>query len=188
MCNHTKWLGIAALSLAAGVANAAERGQFRVTPYIGHSQVGVDGRHREFGESERYDGLAVGIAVGYRTSFGLIMEIGTSAAGDPVFGWARGGELRERYVAAGYDLEFAGHWHFIPRIGLTKWTLKDGAFDDLFDDAGEPRDSLDGENAFVEVALDRWFTEHVSAGLSFRAADVDFGSATSVALTFTWSF
>ena len=182
-----KWSGAAAVLMAAA-AHAEDKGQFQVTPYLGFSNVEVKGRHLEFGDSQGYDGWTIGLSAGYRTSFGLVAEIGTSASGDLFVGWVTGGELREDYLAAGYDLEFGDGWHFTPKAGVTRWTLKAGELEDLVDDSGELRDELDGTDLFGELGLTRDLGSHAAIGISVRGVGADFGSAVSAAFRFTWGF
>jgi hypothetical protein len=182
-----KWLVVAAAFIAAS-ANAADPGQFRVTPYLGFANAKVEGRHLEFGETQKYEGWTAGISAGYRTSFGLVFELGTSASGEPILGWATGGELRETYGAVGYDIRFADDWHFTPKIGMTSWKLKAGELEELVDNSGQLRDSLNGEDVYLELAIAREFNSHLSMGLSYKEANVDFGSARSAAFSLSWGF
>jgi hypothetical protein len=186
MGSIAKWCGCAALIVAAGAANAGDRGQFQVTPYLGFSKVEVDGRHLEFAQSQTYDGWSAGISVGYRAPFGLLVEIGTSASGEPILGWAAGGELRERYLAAGYDFEFGDDWHFTPKLGVTRWRLEGGDLEELVDDSGQLTDELDSDDVYLELGISKQFNPHVSAGFFIKRADIDVGGATSLAATFTW--
>ena len=101
MDKKTKWSGAAVVALIAGAANAGDHGEFQITPYLGHANVKVDGQYLERGSSESYTQWLVGISAGYRAPFGLVVEIGTAAAGEPILGWAVGGEVRETYGAVG---------------------------------------------------------------------------------------
>lgn len=183
----TQWL-VATAALIAVSAQAADHGEFRISPFLGFAQTKVDGRHAEFGQTRKYEGWTAGISAGYRTTFGLLVEAGTSASGDLFVGWATGGELRELYAAAGYDFEFAKDWHFTPKIGWTSWDLKAGELEDLVDGAGQLTRKLDGEDVYLELAIARRLGRHVDVGLSLREADVNFGSARSATFTFAWSF
>jgi len=185
MAKNTKWLAAAAALMAVS-ANAADRGQFRLTPFVGLANEKVDGSHLEFGETRKYEGWTVGISAGYRSTFGLVVEVGTSASGEPSLGWATGGELRETYGAVGYDFKLAHDWHFTPKIGVTGWKLQAGALEGLVDD-GRLRDEIDGEGVYLELAIGHEFNSHVALGCSYKELNVDFGSARSAALTFTWS-
>jgi hypothetical protein len=127
------------------------------------------------------------LSVGYRAPFGLVAEIGTSASGEPIFGWASGGELRERYGAVGYDIGFGKGWHFVPKIGLTKWRLDAGELQDLVDESGEVQESLHGSDPYIELSLTRTFNPHVAIGFTLKEADVEFGEARSAAFRFVWS-
>jgi hypothetical protein len=187
MGKDINWLVVTA-GLIAASANAADRGQFRVTPYLGLAHAKVDGRHLEFGQTTRYEGWTAGISASYRTSFDLVFEFGTSATGEPIFGWATGGEIRETYAAVGYDIRFADDWHFTPKIGMTSWELQAGELEDLVNESGELRDSLDGEDVYLELAIAREFNSHLSMGLSYKEANVGFGSSRSAAISLSWGF
>lgn len=181
------WPGMMLVAFTAGAASAADRGEFQLTPYLGISRIKIDGRNQEFGETERFKGSNIGITAGYRAPFGLLAEIGRSASGNPLFGWLEGGEMRERYGALGFDIGFGKVWHFIPKIGVTKWQLDAAAFEDLVDDSGELTKSLEGSDPYFELTLTRSYNPHVAIGLSLRSADVEFGDARSAAFRFIWS-
>jgi len=184
---NTKWSGVAVVALLAGAANGGDRGQFQITPYLGHANVKVDGRYLEFGNSESFDQWLAGISAAYRAPFGLVVEIGTAATGEPIFGWATGGEVRETYGALGYEFELGRGWHLAPKLGLTSWRLKGGDLEDVVDGSGELRDSLDGEDVYLEIDATRHFNSHVGIGLSLKYAAVEFGEVTSLAFRFVWS-
>ena len=76
MDKKTKWSAATVVALIAGAANAGDRGQFQITPYLGHASVKVDGQYLERGSSESYTQWLVGISAGYRAPFGLVVEIG----------------------------------------------------------------------------------------------------------------
>jgi hypothetical protein len=187
MDKKTKWSGAAVVALVAGAAHAGDRGQFQLTPYLGHANVNVEGRYLEFGASETYTQWLVGISAGYRAPFGLVVEIGTAAAGEPILGWAVGGEVRETYGAVGYDFELGRGWNITPKLGLTSWELQGGDLEDVVDGNGELRDAIDGDDAFLELAVTKHFSSHVGIGFSLRHAEVDFGSVSSAAFRFVWS-
>ena len=187
MDKKTKWSGVAAAALIAGAANAGDRGQFQITPYVGHAQVRIDGQYLEFGDNETVDQWIAGISAGYRAPFGLVVEIGTAATGEPMFGWGSAGDVRETYGAVGYDFELGRGWHLTPKLGLTNWQLQGGEFEDLVDGSGELRDSIDGEDAYLEIAVTKNINSHVGMGFSLRHAEVEFGQVSSAAFRFVWS-
>jgi hypothetical protein len=184
----TKWLSAAALALVAGVANATDSGQFRVTPYVGHSRVNVEGEYLESGTGETMDQWIVGISAGYRAPFGLLVEIGIAASGEPVFGWLGAGDVRETYVAAGFDFDLGNDWHLSPKLGMTNWELQGGELQDVVDESGELRDSIDGKDAYLELAVTKYFNSHVGIGFSLRHSEVEFGEVNSAAFNFVWAF
>jgi len=187
MKSKTKWAGVAVVALAAGGATAGDRGQFQITPYVGHAQVRVDGKYLEFGDNETIDQWIAGISAGYRAPFGLVVEIGTAATGEPMFGWAVGREVRETYGAVGYDFELGRGWHVTPKLGLTSWHLHGGELEDVVDGSGELRDSIDGEDAYLEIAVTKHFNSHVGIGFSLRHAELEIGQLSSAAFRFVWS-
>ena len=187
MDKKTKWSGAAVVALIAGAANAGDRGQFQITPYLGHASVKVDGQYLERGSSESYTQWLVGISAGYRAPFGLVVEIGTAAAGEPILGWAVGGEVRETYGAVGFDFELGRGWNITPKLGVTSWELQGGDLEDVVDDSGELRDAIDGEDAFLEVAVTRHFNSHVGIGISLRHAKSNSAGSSSAAFRFVWS-
>jgi len=187
MDKKTKWSAAAVVALIAGTANAGDRGQFQITPYVGHANVRVDGQYLEFGDSESFTQWIAGISAGYRAPFGLVVEIGTAASGEPLFGWAVGGEVRETYGAVGYDFELGRGWNITPKLGLTNWELQSGELEDVVDGSGELQDRIDGEDAFLEIAVTKHFNSHVGIGFSLRHAEVEFGSVSSAAFRFVWS-
>ena len=179
--------GAIAAALLAGAAGAGDKGSFQVTPYLGMSSVKVEGRYLEFGTTDNLDQWQAGIAASYRAPFGLVLEIGKSATGDLYIGWLTGGEVRETYGAVGYDFRLAHGWHLAPKIGLTRWRLEGSEFEDLVGDSGELRESLDGDDPYVELAVDKEFNPHIGIGLSLRHADVEFGHVQSIAFKFIWT-
>lgn len=187
MDRKTKWSCAAVVVLIAGAANGGDRGQFQISPYLGNARVKVDGAHLEFGENQTYDQWIAGISAAYRAPFGLVVEIGTAATGEPMFGWATGGEVRETYGAVGYDFDLGRGWYLAPKLGLTSWRLKGGEFEDVIDGSGELRDSIDGEDAYLELSATKHFNPHVGIGISIRHAEFEFGQATSLAFKFVWS-
>ena len=187
MDKKTKWSGVAVAALIAGAAHAGDRGQFQITPYLGHAQLRVDGQYLEFGASETIDQWIAGISAGYRAPFGLVVEIGVARTGEPMFGWAAAGDLHETYGAVGYDFELGRGWNITPKLGLTNWELQGGELEDVVDGSGELRDSIDGDDAFLEVAVTKHFNSHVGIGFSLRHADVEFGQVSSAAFRFVWS-
>jgi hypothetical protein len=190
MGKNIRWPVVAAAALAASAqaVQAGNGGEFRISPFLGLAGTEVDGRYQEFGRTFEYDGYTVGISAAWRAPFGLVAEAGTSASGDPYFGWATGGELREVYAAVGYDFDVAEDWRITPKLGWTSWELKAGEIEDLVDDRGEETDSIDGEDPFVELVVARRFGEHIAIGLALRAADVEFGKSRSAAFTLSWTF
>ena len=60
---------LAVAALIAGASQAGDRGQFEITPYVGHAQVRIDGQYLEFGDSETFDQWIAGISAGYRAPF-----------------------------------------------------------------------------------------------------------------------
>jgi len=116
-----------------------------------------------------------------------VVEIGTAASGEPLFGWAVGGEVRETYGAVGYDFELGRGWNITPKLGLTNWELQSGELEDVVDGSGELQDRIDGEDAFLEIAVTKHFNSHVGIGFSLRHAEVEFGSVSSAAFRFVWS-
>ncbi len=181
---------IAAITmLIAGIAHAGDgdRGQFQLTPYVGHAQVRIDGQYLEFGDSETFDQWIAGISAGYRAPFGLVAELGTAASGEPMFGWAVGGEVRETYVAVGWDFELGRGWNITPKLGFTNWELQGGDLEDVVDGSGQLRDRIDGEDAYLEVAVTKHLNSHVGLGFSLRHAEVEFGQVSSAAFRFVWS-
>lgn len=187
MDKKTKWSAAAVAALIAGGANAGDRGQFQITPYVGHANVRVDGQYLEFGDRQSYSQWVAGITAGYRAPFGLVVEIGMAASGEPLFGWVVGGELRETYGAVGYDFELGRGWNITPKLGLTNWELQGGQREDVVDGSGQLQDRIDGEDAFLEIAVTRHFNSHVGIGFSLRHAEVEFGSVSSGAFRFVWS-
>jgi len=187
MKKMTRWSGIAVAALIAGTVNAGDRGQFQITPYVGHAQLRVDGQYLEFGNSETLDQWIAGISAGYRASFGLLVEIGTAASGEPMFGWGFAGDVRETYGAVGYDFELGRGWHVTPKLGYTNWELQGGEFEDVVDGSGELQDRIDGEDAYLEIAVIKHFNSHVGIGFALRHAEVEFGQVTSAAFQFVWS-
>src|SRR5688572_19567687 len=118
MGKNIEWSVVAAAALAVSAQAAqAGNGEFRISPFLGLAGTEVDGRYQEFGQAFEYDGYTVGISAAWRAPFGLVTEIGTSASGDPFFGWATGGELREVYAAVGYDFDVAENWRITPKLG-----------------------------------------------------------------------
>lgn len=181
------WAGAAVAALVMASAQAGDRGQFQLTPYVGHAKVKVEGQYLEFGASETFDQWIAGISAGYRAPFGLVAEIGVAASGEPLFGWAVGGDVRETYIALGYDFDVGRGWHVTPKLGWTNWELQGGDLEDVVDGSGAQQDRIDGEDAHLEIAVTKQFNDHVGIGFSLRHAEVEFGQVSSAAFRFVWS-
>ena len=117
----------------------------------------------------------------------LVAELGTAASGEPMFGWAVGGEVRETYVAVGWDFELGRGWNITPKLGFTNWELQGGDLENVVDGSGQLRDRIDGEDAYLEVAVTKHLNSHVGLGFSLRHAEVEFGQVSSAAFRFVWS-
>jgi hypothetical protein len=57
----------------------------------------------------------------------------------------------------------------------------------VVDGSGQLRDRIDGEDAYLEVAVTKHLNSHVGLGFSLRHAEVEFGQVSSAAFRFVWS-
>src|SRR5262245_60960719 len=106
MRNSSNWLVVAAAACLAAPALAQEpgKGSFQLTPYAGFAHVRISGENLEFGDTETIDGLAIGAAIAWRASFGLVTELGlTTSTQEEILGTVFDFSTSEYYLGVGYQ-------------------------------------------------------------------------------------
>jgi hypothetical protein len=175
----SKWLAVAiaaSLGTSAVHADTGSRGKMYITPFAGYNHLRID-RGRVFNEQDtlRFDSLQWGVAVGYETPFGLLVEVGRSdALHADIFDEHGDYQLQQTFGAIGWQIDFADGWHLAPRVGRGKWELSSD-HRVLLDNAGVRHYEVDGWDNFWEVGLMRQVNPTFSLGVNFKDVDQEFG-------------
>jgi hypothetical protein len=180
-------LATAAQAQDAAAPGGNHRAMFYIAPYTGFAHLRIDrGQMFEQEDTVKVDALELGASLGFRTPFGLMLEIGRSDAVHANWFDDHGDiELTHSYASVGWRLSAGETWYFTPRIGRAHWVLE-SSHRWLFDPAGERHYEIDGWQNFWELGLTHDLNRHVSLGLNFKDVNQDFGHARS--LTFVASF
>jgi hypothetical protein len=166
----------------------AAEGHFQISPRLGRGEMRIDEGFTIADEREEVDALSVGVAAGYSTPFGLLLEVG--AASQSNFDWWSTTDefsLSQQYVAIGYEIDFAEGWTFTPKAGRARWKLhsEEGL---LFNPGPEAEKDTRGYEYFWEAQLSRRLNDRVSLGGAYREGEFDFGRARSVSFVATLTF
>lgn len=86
-------------------------------------------------------------------------------------------------LGVGYLFPSESNFRFIGKTGLSIWDLE-ARESILFNPGPEEVSRLDGTDFFIEGGVEYSFNDTFRAGLALSYADLDFGSTTTVKLTF----
>lgn len=184
-----KWLVTCAVAVAAANAQADERTQAYIAPYVGYAHLRIDGG-TVFGEADtqKFDALQFGASFGFRMPVGFLIEVGRShAVHANLFYDDSDLELTQTSGAVGWRFSFADGWHFTPKAGRLGWEL---ASDHriLMDNDGERHKTIQGWDNFFELGLTKDLSSNISMGVIFQDVDEEFGHSRSGAFTVSFAF
>jgi hypothetical protein len=180
--------------LAAGYcccATAAEQ-EFQITPRIGSGSIKLDQGTTTIDVANQAEvketSFDVGVALGYVTPIGVILEVGAQAQSNFTLGGAADRlAFSEQFIAAGYQLEFGNGFRLTPTVGRTRWRLstKEG----LFANRGpELKESIEGYEDFWDLSLTKTVMDWMSMGARYRSTEYDFGRVNSTMFVVTFGF
>jgi len=191
----TKWIVVALLAAASAQAQDGappsrdNQARIYIAPYAGYAHMRVDrGQIYEQDDTVKVDAIEVGASLGFRTPFGLMLEVGQSDALHASWFDDHGDlELTHRYASVGWRLPAGERWFFTPRVGRLHWTLE-SSHRWLFDDAGDRDYEIDGYQNFWEMGLTHELNPHISLGLNFKDVNQDFGHSRSLVFVASFAF
>jgi hypothetical protein len=178
----------AALLLALGlsVAPYATAGELTVGVRFGGTDLDVDGRYLESGDSISDRGLmAAGLAVAYRWERGAVLEATTLTSFDPfpIFGFS---DLSHLSVGGGWQFDLGQWWRFTPKAGRT-YTELDTQQEDIFA-GGEPTERFNDLVPFAELSLEGRIAGKFGIGIFLRQNFEKFGDSQTVGVSLGWTF
>jgi len=190
-----EWIVVAMLAAATAQAQdeapaaRPDRAMVYIAPYTGLAHLRVDrGLMYQQDDAVKVDAIEFGVAVGFRASFGLMLEIGRSNALHANWLDDHGDiELKHAYGSVGWRLPVGEKWYFTPRIGRAHWELS-SSHRWLFDGEGERHYEIDGWENFWELGLTHDINRHISMGLNFKDVNQDFGHARSLNFVASFAF
>lgn len=178
----------AALLLTLGILTApfAAAGELTVGIRFGGTDLDVDGKHLESGDSISDRGLmSAGLAVAYRWERGLVLEATSATSFDPfpLFGFS---DLSHLSVGAGWQFDVGRWWRFTPKAGLT-YTELDTVEEDFWA-GGEPTQRFHDMVPFAEAAFEGRIGGKLGIGVFLRQNFEKFGDSQTVGVTLGWTF
>jgi hypothetical protein len=176
---------LAALLCSQARASEAE---FQITPRLGFGEITLDPGVTSITTEKHIDTADAGVSFGYVTPFGLVLEGGLQFQSNfSFFGTFDELAFLERYVAAGYQLEFGNGFRLTPKVGRTRWRLRneEGRF---LNPGPEAREEIKGYEDFWEVNFSKTISEYVALGVRYKSAEYDFGRVESFMFVTTFGF
>jgi hypothetical protein len=177
---------IAAMSTA--VPAFAEGTEFQISPRAGRGELKLDQFRGIDDDLAEQDTAGLGVSFGLLTPIGVLVEAGTESFGNfDFFNADDEFELRQNYVAVGYQFELGDGWRLVPKVGRSKWKLtSDEGW--LFSDDDVDSTVRRGYENFWELGFGKRVSDVMTLGASVRSGDFDFGSAGSVSFVMTFGF
>jgi len=187
----TKGLGFIAASFAllAGTnsVTAAET-EFQFTPRVGVSHLEVDRFVGVNQNDEHRTTFGIGASFGVLTPLGIVVEIGADEFSDiDFFDELDGFTLQQRFVDIGYQFELGDGWRIVPRVGRSKWKLRNEE-GRLFNPGPEASRNVRGYDNFAELSVSRRISRVVTLGGSYRYGNYEFGRNGTAAFLVTLGF
>ena len=175
--------------LAALLCNSAtaSEAEFQITPRLGFGEITLDPGVLSTTQTD-IDTADAGVSFGYLTPFGLVLEAGLQYQSNfSLFGAFDEIAFLERYVAAGFQVAFGNGFRLTPKVGRTRWRLRneEGAF---LNPGPEAREEIKGYEDFWEVSFSKTISDYVAMGVRYKAAEYDFGRVESVMFVTTFGF
>jgi hypothetical protein len=188
--------GLLAIALVAAIAAqptlAEERkGEMQAGPMAGFSRIKVDADRMVPGSRTSTDGVVLGGSFGYRTSKGVVLELGhTDTIHETVGGSNSELSLAQTYVAMGYEIDLGSQWYLTPKVGYEKWRLFSEDSRQFFDEdepSGRAK-SLSGDEPIFQIGVSHDVSSMLALGLTVTASGQDFGQSTTAAVTVKFGF
>lgn len=174
--------------MAIAPATYAAEGTFHISPRVGRGEMRIDEPFTISDRLEEVDALSIGVAAGYSTPIGILLEIGAESQSNFDI-WSATDEftLSQQYIAVGYELAFAEGWTFTPKAGRARWKLhsEEGM---LFNPGPEAEENIRGYEYFWEAQVSRRLNDRVALGGAYREGEFDFGRARSISFLATFTF
>lgn len=186
---YTKLLATALLAaLTMPCAQGAES-EFQITPRGGFGDLKINADRLSDGQALHDDTAGIGCGFGILTPIGLVIEGGVEAYGNEDLFDDDAYYLAQRFISVGYQFELGDGWRIVPKVGRTKWTL-DSEDRNLLqaDSSSPPQDRVRGYEYFWEASVSKRISRVVALGVTYKAADYDFGHAHSASFVATFGF
>ena len=183
---------IVAVLAVAHCCQARAEQELQITPRLGFGVIKVDPGvlrfdNADLGDDNEADSLDAGVGISYVTPFALMFEIGLQYQGNVSFGTFDDLSFEERYAAVGFQIEFGNGFRLTPKVGRTRWRLRNE--EGIFLNPGpEEVEVLKGYEDFWEVSFTKTISQYVSMGARYKSADYDFGEVDSVMFVTTFGF
>jgi hypothetical protein len=182
---------VAALAVAYCCQAHAEQ-EFQITPRLGFGEIRLDPGvltvdNADVDDDDEVDTVDAGVGLSYVTPFALMLEVGLQYQTNVAFGPFDDLSFEERYAAVGIQLEFGSGFRFTPKVGRTRWRLRNE--EGIFLNPGpEEIEVFDGYEDFWEVSLTKTIAESISMGARYKSADYSFGEVSSLMFVTTFGF
>jgi hypothetical protein len=182
---------VAALGLAHCCQARAEQ-EFQITPRLGFGEIRLDRGvltidNVAVGDDNEVDTVDAGVGLSYVTPFALMLEVGLQYQSNVSFGAFDDLSFEERYAAAGIQIEFGNGFRLTPKVGRTRWRLRNE--EGIFLNPGpEAVEVFKGYEDFWEVSLTKTLSESISMGARYKSADYSFGEVNSLMFVTTFGF
>lgn len=163
----------------------ASEQELQITPRLGFGDIELDPGvltvdNSNIGDDNEIDTADLGVGLAYLTPFGLVLEAGLQYQTNVSFGGLFDSiSFEERYVAAGFQFELGNGFRLTPKVGRTKWKLRNE--EGIFLNSGpEQFEEIDGYEDFYEVSFSKTISDYVSMGVRYKSADYSFGEVDSI--------
>jgi hypothetical protein len=169
----------------------ANEPELQITPRLGFGSIELDPGvltvdNSDVDADNEVDTIDAGVGVAYLTPFGLMLEAGVQAQTNTLFGGLFDEvTFSEQYLAVGFQFELGNGFRLTPKIGRTRWELRNE--EGIFLNPGpEEVEEIDGYEDFYEVSFTKTISRSVSMGVRYKWADYSFGEVESVMFVTTF--
>jgi len=176
---------LAALAAVHCCQVQASEQELQITPRLGFGNIELDPGvltidNAQVGDDNEIDTADFGVGLAYLTPFGLVLEAGLQYQTNISFGRIFDNiSFEERYIAAGFQFELGNGFRLTPKVGRTKWELRNE--EGMFLNPGpEQFEEIDGYEDFYEVSFSKTISESISMGVRYKSADYSFGEVDSI--------
>jgi hypothetical protein len=177
------------LCLGAVAAHAELRDSaFYISPRIGKGSIDIRQRANVSEVDDDADTLYLGVAGGWISPIGLLVEVGyDSQSNFDLFTALDKYTLEHTYGMIGYEIPLGRAWRLTPKVGRSKWSLqkRDGAF---LHPGPEETKTIRGYQDIWEVELCGKVSDTVSLGAAYRDSNYDFGHADAIMFVAKFEF